>query len=206
MLTTDVNQAAASASRPLTVDLTGHFDTTGITAPETLADGAFNVWSNTFPADQLPPIGSAIEVHGIPFVFPARDAKGHDNLRCTRQLIEIPAGRYDWIQVLAAAERRTEDEIQLHYGDGSTDPEWLRISDFWPQTPSRFGERQAFRCSHLHYPRHIQRNMSPVIWRQRVPVPRESALSAIRLPDNPAMHIFAMTLLPSTAYDQEGRK
>lgn len=189
--------ATPTASRPVTVDLTAYFDTTGITAPDALADGAFNVWSNTFPADELPAPGSVVDVHGIPFDFPVKDPEGRDNLRCVRQLIDVPVGRYDWIQLLAAAERRTEDEVQLHYRDGATDPEWLRVSDFWPQTASRFGESAAFRCRNLHYPRHIQREMPPVIWRQRVPVPRESELMAIRLPDNPAIHIFAMTLVPS---------
>jgi hypothetical protein len=36
--------------------------------------------------------------------------------------------------------------------------------------------------------------MGPVIWRERVPVPRESPLTAIRFPDNPAIHVFALTL------------
>ncbi len=191
-----------TASAAVTVDLTANFDTTGITAADALGDGAFNIWSNTFPADELPAAGSVVPVHGIPFRFPAKDPRGRDNLRCARQLIEVPVGRYDWIQFLAAAERRTEDEVQLHYGDGATDPEWLRVSDFWPQTASRFGERAAFRCRNLHYPRHVQRDMGPAIWRQRVPVPRESELAAVRLPDNPAIHIFAMTLLPSPAADR----
>lgn len=180
-----------------TVDVTGHFDTTGITAPNALDTGAFNVWSNTFPADELPPAGGKVSVHGLPFDFPATDPAGRDNLRCARQLIEVPAGRYDWIHILAAAERHTEDQVLLSYADGAIDPEWLRVSDFWPETASRFGESAAFTCSALHYPRHIQRNMGPAIWRQRIAVPRESDLTAIRLPDNPAIHIFAMTLQPA---------
>jgi hypothetical protein len=35
--------------------------------------------------------------------------------------------------------------------------------------------------------------MGPSIHRVRVPVPRETDLRAVRLPDNPAIHIFAMT-------------
>ncbi|MFF1656812.1 hypothetical protein [Streptomyces sp. NPDC058255] len=182
---------------PEILGLTEHFDTTGITSPDALADGGFNVWSNTFPADELPAPGSVVDVHGLPFAFPAKDPAGRDNLRCAGQLIDVPVGRYDWIHLLAAAERRTEDEALLHFTDGAVDPEWLRVSDFWPQTPSRFGESPAFTCGSLHYPRHIQRDMPPVIWRQRVAVPRESALRAVRLPDNPALHIFAMTLQPS---------
>jgi len=177
--------------RPL--ELRGHFDNRGITPTHDLGGGAFNVWSNTFPAEQLPPDGSSVEVGGVLFEFPARAAGGADNLRCAGQLIEVPPGRYDWLYLLAAAERRTEDQLYLHYADGAVDPEWLRVSDFWPQTPDRFGAVPAFRCATMHYPRHVQRGVDPVIWRHRVPVPRHADLAGFRLPDNPAAHIFAIT-------------
>lgn len=180
--------------RPL--DLRGHFDNRGLTPVSDLAGGGFNVWSNTFPADELPPAGSLVEVGGVLFEFPVRGPAG-DNIRCAGQFIEVPPGRYDWLYLLAAGERRTEDLLYLHYADGSVDPEWLRVSDFWPQTADRFGALEAFRCSTMHYPRHIQRGVDPVIWRHRVPVPRHADLAGIRLPDDPAAHIFAITPLPA---------
>lgn len=179
----------------LPLDLRAHFDNRGLTAVSELAGGGFNVWSNTFPADELPPEGSIVEVGGVLFEFPVR-GRGGDNLRCGGQLIGVPPGDYDWLYLLAAAERHTEDLLYLHYADGSVDPEWLRVSDFWPQTPDRFGAVEAFRCATMHYPRHVQRGVDPVIWRHRVPVPRHAELAAIRLPDNPAAHIFAITAVP----------
>ncbi len=174
------------------VDLTAYFDNTGITRRDDLSGGGFNIWSNTFPAEELPQ-GPVIDVGGLPFRFPCR-GPGGDNLRCAGQLIEVPPQRYDWLYLIAAAERRTEDSVLLHYADGAIDPEWLRVSDFWPETPGRFGERETLCCVSLHYPRHVQAPMGPAIWRERVPVPREQPLAAIRLPDNPAIHIFALTL------------
>lgn len=184
------------------VDLAPYADNVGITPPDRLDAGAFNLWGNTFPADELPPPG-AVTVHGIPFVFPAGPAGGPDNVRCAGQLVELPVGRFDWIQVLAAAERRTEDQVLLHFADGTVDPEWLRVSDFWPETAARFGERPAYRLSRLHYPRHVDRKFGPVIWRQRVPVARETDLAAVRLPDNPAVHVFAMTLVPAAPQEAQ---
>ncbi|WP_137992796.1 hypothetical protein [Streptomyces vilmorinianum] len=178
------------------VDLTAHADNTGITPADALDAGAFNLWGNTFPAEELPP-GGPVEVDGIPFLFPRHAPGAPDNIRCAGQLIELPAGRYDWIQVLAAAERRTEDQVLLHYGDGSVDPEWLRVSDFWPETASRLGGTAAYTCGRLHYPRHVERKFGPTLWRHRVPVPREAELTAVRLPDNPAVHLFALTLVPA---------
>ena len=179
------------------VDLRDWFDNRGLTPESDLAGGAFNVWSNTFPAEDLPADGSRVQVGDVPFEFPARGGTGADNLRCAGQLIPLPPGRYDWLYLLAAAERRTEDLLHLHYAGGAVDPEWLRVSDFWPQTADRFGARPAFRCTAMHYPRHVQRGVDPVIWRHRVPVPRHAELAAVRLPDNPAAHIFALTLAPA---------
>jgi hypothetical protein len=176
----------------LPVDITAWMNNVGITSADALAEGAFNIWGNTFPAEELPAPGSWLRSGATVFAFPRRGAGG-DNIRCSGQRITLPIGGYDWLHVLAAAERHTEDPAFLHYADGAADPEWLRISDFWPQTPGRFGEREAVRCQALHYPRHVQRDFGPVLWHARIPVPRITPLAAMRLPENPAMHVFAMT-------------
>lgn len=176
------------------VDLSPHLDNRGITAAGRLHEGEFNIWGNSFPAGGVPPRGTMLEVGGVPFRFPAAGAGGCDNLRCAGQLLRLPVGRRDWVYLLAAAERRSEDFVYLHYRDRHVDPEWLRVADFWPQTSSRFAGLPAVRCDRMHYPRHVQHGMDPTIWRTRVPVPREEDLVALRLPDNPAIHVFALTL------------
>jgi hypothetical protein len=177
------------------VALTPLFNNTGIAASRWPTSGGFNIWANTFPAEDLPPTGGVVDVGGIPFRFPDAGPGGADNVRCRAQRVELAGGRYDWIYVLAAAERRAEDTVTLHYADGHTSRQWLRVSDFWPETPARFGERLAFRCDTMLYPRHAQPNMAPAIWRCRVPVAEPEPLAALTLPDNPAIHLFALTAL-----------
>jgi hypothetical protein len=176
------------------VDLSGVFDNDAISFGRRPGDGGFNVWGNTFPAEWLPEGGSLVEVGGVPFRFPPTADEEANNVVCDGQLIEVGPGRFDWIHVLAAAERRAEDWAYLHFADGSVDPEWLRVSDFWPGPGPRFGEVEAFRCPVMHYPHHVQPNLGPVMWRQRIPVTRQRPLRAIRLPENRAIHVFAMTL------------
>ncbi|HEY2701184.1 MAG TPA: hypothetical protein VGJ45_37395 [Pseudonocardiaceae bacterium] len=176
--------------------LTTYFNNTSRTDAHALDAGAFNIWRNTFPATELPEPGGTVVVGGVPFAFPGWRADGADNVRCCGQLLDIdPPGHYDWIYLLVAAERRTEDPVLLHFAAGVVDQEWLRVSDFWPDASAHFGELRAYQCSVLHYPRHTQERMPPTIWRQRVPVARAAELRALRLPDNPAIHVFAMTLL-----------
>ncbi|GAB2794050.1 hypothetical protein [Amycolatopsis magusensis] len=176
------------------VDLSAYFNNTGATAKSDLARGRLNVWQNSFPAEELPDAGIFVAT-SVPFEFPAIGPGRHDNIRCAGQRVELPAGRWDWIYLLACSERRSEDVLQLHYTDGTVDAEWLRVSDFWPASPPHFGEVEAIRCEQMHFPRHIQPRVGPRIWQQRVPVPRQHDLAALRLPDNIAIHVFAMTLV-----------
>lgn len=185
--------------RFVVLDLSSHFNNDAIAYATNLRDGGFNVWGNTYPAEALPPSLSVVDVLGVPFRFPPKEDGHLNNVVCAAQYVEVPEGRYDWIYVLAAAERCAEDVVYVHYADGAVDPEWLRISDFWPDSPARFGEVPAFRPPALNYPRHVQRDLSPIMWRQRVPVTRERPLVGFTLPENDAIHILAATVWRSPA-------
>ncbi|MFB9556560.1 hypothetical protein [Streptomyces roseoviridis] len=175
-----------------TVDISAQLDNTAISAATNTKAGAFNVWGNSFAAEYLPAGGSLVHVAGVPFRFPPV-CDGPDNIRCAGQFLPLPEGRYDWIHVLAASERRCEDTVELHFSDGSVDAEALRVSDFW-SAPAWFGEVRAFESLVMHYPHHVQRDVSAVMWAQRVPVTRRAALAGVRLPRNVAVHVFALTL------------
>jgi hypothetical protein len=168
------------------------FDNDAISSSDDLGDGGLNVWGNTLPAESLPKGGSLVEVGGVPFRFPPTDDGCSNNVVCSGQLLHLSRLRFDWLHVLAAAERRTEDFVHLHFADGAVDPEWIRVSDFWP-APARFGELLAFRCAAMHYPRHVQLGLEGCIWATRVPVVRRSPLASVRLPPNAAIHVFALT-------------
>lgn len=181
-----------SPPRHRPVDIADRFDTTGFTTGEATGIGALNIWGNTFAAEDLPTIHPQWTVGGVPFTVVTTG--GTDHVRCRGQYVDLPPGGYDWLHVLATAERRTEDPVLLHFAGGAVDPEWLRVSDLWPDAGPRFGEVLALRGSRLHYPRHVQPDMRPALWAQRVPVTRRAPLTGLRLPDNPALHVFAITL------------
>jgi hypothetical protein len=183
------------------VPLDALLDNDGISWPERPDDGAFNLWGNTFPAESLPASGAIVVVDGIPFRFPRKDDGEPNNVRCRGQLLALEPAAWDWLYVLAAAERRSEDTVFVRFADGSERREWLRVSDFWPETHRRFGEPIAFAGVALHYPRHVQPNMRPAIWQSRIPIGVHRPVVGVTLPDNPAIHLFAATLVrePTTA-------
>ena len=126
-------------------DLLNNRATTGV---DDLDTGRLNAWGNSFPSRELPEPGAVIEIAGIPFVWPNAHTTG-DNVRSEGQVIDIPSGRYDWIYLLAASERRSEDTLWVHYEDGHADPLRVGVSDFLDGTPA-FGELPAFRTAQMH--------------------------------------------------------
>jgi hypothetical protein len=179
------------AYRP--VDVSAWADNRAVSSAGDLGAGALNIWGNSLPAEHLPAPGELIGRDAVPFLLMAAGAIG-DNLRCAGQYVTIPCGRYDWVHLLAAAERRTEDSIAMHFASGAVDFEPLRVSDFWTGAPAWFGERPALTTPVLHYRRHVQQQMPAQLWSQRVAVTRRDDLVGLRLPHNVAIHVFALTL------------
>lgn len=175
------------------INLATVFNNDAISTAANPGDGGFNVWGNTFPAETLPESRSLVEVHGVPFWFPPKEDGELNNMVCRGQFLPLPVARVDWLHLLAASERRAEDMVYIHYSDGSVDPEWIRVSDFWPAS-GHFGELLAFRCPTMHYPHHAQPGVEGQIWMTRLPVVRRTPLAALSLPHNVAIHIFALTL------------
>lgn len=174
------------------LDLSAALNNVAVTPAIDRVMGACNVWGNSFPAEQLPDQDS-LSVDGIRFRTWHLADPEPDNIRCDGQFLTVADGRYDWIHLIATGERRVEDEFGLHFADHSLDFEAVRISDFWA-APAMFGETPAWRSPTMHYRFHVQFGLAATAWHQRVPVTRRADLTGIRLPRNPALHIFAITL------------
>lgn len=175
----------------VTLDTGSHCNNQGATTNRQLTAGRFNVWRNSLSAAELP--SGRTTLHGIPFDLPTWTAGRPDNIRCEGQFVTVPRGHYDWLYLLAAAERRAEDEMAFHFCDGTVDFEAVRVSDFWAATAA-FGERDAVTSPVMHYPYHVQSGVPGRIWLERVPVVRQTALAGFRLPQNVSIHVFAVTL------------
>jgi hypothetical protein len=173
------------------VDITPHLNNVAFTTRHTLHRGRLNVWGNSLPADAV--AGDRRTVGGV--VFAGIRATGHepDNIRCAGQYLDLPERPADWLHLVATSERRCEEIVHLHYASGAVDPEWLRVSDFWP-AQAHFGELLAARATPMHYPHHRQDNLGGQLWAVRVPVRRDEPLRGLRLPGNPAVHVFALSV------------
>jgi hypothetical protein len=180
------------------VELDGFANNDGISTLSNTADGGFNVWGNSYPAEELPASGSIATFARVPFRFPRKDDGCANNVVCIGQTITFAEGEYCGMAILGAAERRSADVVTFLAAAGAEVRVPLRLSDWWPGARGHFGNRLALRCSRLHYPRHVQRDMSPALWVQRAAFPRIRTRQAV-LPDHPALHIFGLTLTRTPA-------
>lgn len=173
------------------VDLRPHLNNVALTTQQTLQDGQLNVWGNSLPADTVP--AGQLTIGGVAFAGIPTAGSGPDNVRCAGQYVALPEVAADWLHLLATAERRCEELAHIHYCSGAVDPEWIRVSDFLPAR-AHFGELLAARSVAMHYPHHRQPNLAGQLWAVRTPVTRREPLSGLRLPDNPAVHVFALSV------------
>ncbi|MEV0575044.1 MULTISPECIES: hypothetical protein [unclassified Streptomyces] len=161
------------------------------TTPENLTEGRLNVWRNSLPAQPAP---LDIVVDDVPLRSAPLDGRGPDNVLCSGQRIEVPERRWDWLYVIGCGERRVRDVVTWHFSNGTVDRDQLALSDLW-EGRSDFGEDLALRTDVIHYPHHVQERIGITLWCQRVPVTSRKPLGAMSLPRNPAVHLFAMTLV-----------
>jgi hypothetical protein len=173
------------------VDLSSAFTNNGFYCDGIPRITGFSIFPNAcFPAACLPPSGSLAVVHGVPFRIPPMD--GLNNIECMGQTVAVPQGRYTRIHLLGASETGSfAEEFQLLHAEGAASLP-AGLSD-WLSAMSAFQERAAF-TSDLTYMAGELRPLRCSIWLQSLPSPTGALLHAIRLPDLPAMRLFAVTL------------
>ena len=199
-------QAAPQALIPreavVRLDLAKLLNNDGISSDPAKKDGNFdlpNLASGSgYPADQLPASGAELALKapaGLVFRFPDKADGKPNNLRCTGQRIDVPAGIYATLWLLAAADTNNQEgAARLVYEKGE-EPAALRVTD-WCQEP-KLGETEAVRCTARHTWDGKREDKACRIWAVAAPLRREP-LKAIELPKNERIHVFAATLVRAT--------
>ena len=180
------------------IDLGEAFNSDGITSEADRNDADFDEWKQSFAAEELPDAGK-LEPKGVKaaFLFPAKDPGKKNNVACGGQKIPVAAKAKQLLLLAAATDANQESKLTLHYADGQATAD-LKVTD-WCQAPA-FGEKAAVTC-----PSRVaigvggenvrgKEKKETHIWAIAVPLDANRELKSIALPNNPKIHIFAMTL------------
>jgi hypothetical protein len=193
---------AADSSGIHLVDLTSWFNNDGISTRDHLDDGNFTE-GILYPAEGLPDSGEVFQVDGIAFRFPPKEARMLNNLHCRGQLIDLPDRPAAALYFLGASDERLFDRqagqdstattVTLHYVDGEREEYTLRLNSWWSPQPS-FGNRLALRTEGFHVQNRISQRGGVSLFAAAVYPRRSVSIDSIRLGDDEAVHIFALTL------------
>lgn len=183
------------------LDLQPLFNNDGISWDADLGDGDFDGEGGTYPAEDLPPSNTLVECQGIPFLFPDKEDGARNNVVLEGQRLEIPVGRYRALHLLGAADSGSFAAwLEVEEETGGRERHRLGLSSWHGFEGPRFGERPGIACSgfhsgdlgNTHTDGRVRRQVW--IWVQRLRLEEGRVIRALVFPDNPCLHVFAMTL------------
>jgi hypothetical protein len=174
------NDAIASEARPRD----GNFDCPGTRH------------GDTFPWAGMPRGGEPFapgRLKGVTFAFP-RYADGlMNNVACKGQTIHVEPAAYRSLHVLGASEADSQESgLTLLTGDGREEEVAFRLTD-WCKDPA-YGEVPVLRWGHRINAGGKRDETPCAMFVQTIELPPHALLRGIRLPRNPRIHVFALTL------------
>ena len=174
-------KAEPKATEATAVDISAAFNANAVGGEDGI-DG----WGDMYPADKMPTGNKAF---GAGPMFSMPDFKAEKNVvTADGQTLTVPAGKYATLFVLAAATNGAQESpMQLAYGDAKVDAT-LKISDWCAN--AAFGETEAVTLARAGKNEVIDCKL----FIQKIAIDATKDLTAITLPKNKDVHIFAMTL------------
>lgn len=185
-------QVRPVAALPISLDKIWNGD--AFSAATNLGKGSFDADGRSFPAEILPQTKS-FAFGGIPYRLP--DALGKRNeVIAQGQTIRLPVNKGGDLYFLAAASNGSiRGSLTVTFANGRTETLPMPVSD-WVQNALNLTVALTS-ASRLELAGPDKVN-APNIWAVHVPVDRNDPLVSVTLPNNPQVHIFALSLGPQT--------
>ena len=168
------------------------YDTDWISSVHNRADGTG--WD--FPAEELPDSNADFIFMGrekIKYKFGSKKDGDNNTVECTGQTIPLPNGRYDKVQILASMHNGSgKSDFIFKYTDGTSETRQLAYSDWWGGKAVFDDEPVIVTGSHNE--KAGTRLPGVGIFSQTVNVDPTRILYKVTLPNEPRLHIFAVSL------------
>lgn len=174
------------------VDLAQHRTAVAATYDGGWGEGSANAWGNSFPAEELP-FDQVVEVEGVPFRLPVKDALG-DHVEAVGQRLDTACDEVVALALLCFGEMGEQDLLLTLLGGGR------RRLETWVRAPHWLLDQhdlpRGYTCSHLHYPDGYEcAALRPVLSLQKVQLGSPGPVRGIQLGENPLFHLMACTLV-----------
>ncbi|WP_028595944.1 hypothetical protein [Paenibacillus assamensis] len=174
------------------INLNSYYNNNAFTYEESSSKGDLTSFGSSYPAEYLPN-EHEITVNGIPFIFPTKENK-FNNIELENQSIIVPDDSYSTIYILGSSENGSYKEyMELRQNNDLKSRNIFALTD-WISNYPMFMEQVAFECGYVHTKDSSIHSLKPKIWIQTLHLDPATEFNTIRLPDNPCIHIFSLTL------------
>lgn len=149
-----------------------------------------------FKPDLLPNSLEEVCVDKIPYMFPDKSPGKYDNIVCEEQLIYVPKGYYKGINILGLSEwGDNKDSIRVIFSNNNSEEVDIFFLD-WGKAGSNWDyDSELNKKSILAFKSEITSSWMCAIYYNKCRIENSSkVMTSIKLPYNPNIHIFAVTL------------
>ena len=155
--------------------------------------GNFTTFGSSYPGDEIPD-QTDIRIEDIPFLFPDTGST-FNNIELENQQLSIPENHYTAMSILGAADNGSyEEEVQYYLNNTLVHQMPLALTNWTDHIP-KYNEKVVYRCSGIYTQKGaLLTTKQTTIWLQTLLFEHPIHINTIVLPDNPCMHIFAITL------------
>lgn len=187
--------------------LEAYFNNDGISYSTDFTDGDFDGLGNTYPAENLPFSNQLTKLCDASILFPDKRDGALNNIALEGQEIAVFPENYNHLVVIGASDSGRYagggyvEPIHFLYLGGRKETADLSLKDWNCIPEQRQGGQKALHCSFMHTPegKRIRSERGyetrPTLWFEQIELDDTYMLGKIALPDNPCMHIFALTLI-----------
>ncbi|WP_063772132.1 NEW3 domain-containing protein [Kitasatospora mediocidica] len=196
-----------AVSGPLTITqvvpyptLAAAFNNVGVTAESTTAPGNLDGGGDSYSADALAKAGAtpgaAISANGLSFTWPTAAPGTADNVATAGEAVEL-GGQGSAVAFLGAETGFASGTVTVTYTDGTTSTGQLGFPN-WCCTPtSDYGAQIVLTTDHRNTPAGpANYGTSYRVFSNTVPLTAGKTVRTVTLPDQPAIHLFALSIKP----------
>lgn len=198
---------AAEVSGPLTVitvvpypTLAAAFNNVGVTSESDTAPGNLDGDGDSYSAEALAgqgaTPGATVNANGLTFTWPSAAPGTPDNVVAAGQAVAL-GGQGSRLAFLGTEAGFASGPVTVTYTDGTTSTGTLGFPNWCCATTNDYGSQPALTMDHRNTPAGPANfGISYRVFSNTVPLTPGKTVRMVTLPDQPAIHVFALSVAP----------
>lgn len=196
-----------TVSGPLTItsvvpypSLASAFNNVGTSSESDPAPGNFDGDGDSYSAEALAQAGvtpgATVNANGLTFTWPTAASGSPDNVTTAGQAIDL-TGQGSQLAFLGAEAGFTSGSVTVTYTDGTTSSGTLGFPNWCCSTTNDYGAQIAVTTDHRDTPAGpANYGTSYQVFSNTVPLTAGKTVRTVTLPNQPAIHVFALSVTP----------